>query len=32
VDDNLQALETMANRFTGNLDIEWIEYELKPNI
>jgi site-specific DNA-methyltransferase (adenine-specific) len=27
VDNNVQALETMAKRFAGNLDIEWIGYE-----
>ena len=32
VDDNLQALETMAHRFAGNSDIKWIGYEPRPNV
>lgn len=32
VDDNLQAMETMAKRFAGNLDIKWVGYEPKTNI
>jgi site-specific DNA-methyltransferase (adenine-specific) len=31
VDSNPQALETMAKRFAGNPEIEWIGYEPKSN-
>lgn len=32
IDSNPQALETMAERFTGNVDIEWVGYEPRyPN-
>lgn len=31
VDSNPQALETMAKRFDGNPDIEWIGYDPNPH-
>jgi len=32
VDDNLQALETMAKRFSHHTEIEWVGYEPDRNL
>ena len=31
VDDNAQAMQVMAQRFSGSNDIEWVGYDPNPN-